>query len=67
MVRGPALSSSYSIGDHQTSRITPTAKTVVITKYGAAPGSSPAVLLLFQSADTATGMGGLFQLRGMAA
>ena len=44
----------------------PTEKTVVITKNGAAPGSSLEVLLLFQSADAATGMGGLFQLRGMA-
>ena len=32
IVSRPALSSSYSIGDHQTSRITPKAKTVVITK-----------------------------------
>ena len=61
-MRRPALSSSYSIGDHQTSRITPKAKTVVITKYGAVHGSFPA-LLLHQSADTATG--GSFQLRGM--
>ena len=63
MVRRPALSSSYIIGDHQTSRITPRAKTVVITKYGAVHGSFP--VLLLQSADTATGIGGSFQLRGM--
>ena len=52
-----------SIGDHQTSRITPKAKTVVITKYGAAHGSFPALLL--QSADTAIGIGGSFRFRGM--
>ena len=62
-MRRPVLSSSYSIGDHQTSRITPRAKAVVITKYGAVHGSFPALLL--QSADTATGIGGSFQLRGM--
>ena len=36
---------------------------MVITKYGAVHGSLPALLL--QSADTATGIGGSFQLRGM--
>ena len=61
------LSISYSIGDHQTSWIIPTAKTVVITKYGVVHGSFAALLLLLlhQSADSTTDMGGSSQLRGM--